>query len=354
MDTVTHLVAGALTPLAFKNAPKTRALTLFGIVCGEFPDIDVLAGNSAEALLAFHRGITHSVFLQPVFALFLAFIFHRFLKKGDGNGTWSFRKTWTVALLALYIHLFLDCMTTFGTQIFMPFSQYRVALPAMYIVDLALTLPLIAAWIYAIRKNRSRAAGNGAPIAQRALAWLFAYPILALCLNYTAANSLEKRYAVAGNALGIEKVELSPEPFAPFNWKAIGITPETYHMARFFTPTWNADLTFTQYPRPEPELVAHLRREVPLFRMYDDFASYLFTRQKMTEDGSVLHIFRDVRYEATLPGLIAAAGRSDGIFIMEVKTAPDNRSVRGYRFLDRGNDAASRAWETPQQERHAR
>ena len=348
MDTVTHLVAGALTPLAFKNAPKTRALTVFGIICGEFPDIDAFAGRTAESILAFHRGITHSIFVQPLSALILALIFHRMLKKGDESGTWTFAKTWGVGLLALYIHLFLDCMTTFGTQIFLPVSSHRVALPAIYIIDLAMTLPLLAAWICILRRGGSKApVEKRAPVARRALAWLIAYPLLALCFNYTAAHSLEKRYAAPGNERSIVRVELSPEPFAPFNWKAVAVAHDKYYMARFFTPEWGRELTFTPYERPTPDFVAGLRRAIPLFAMYDDFATYIFmTTENMADGNDLFHVlsFKDVRYEATLPRLMDAVGRTDGLFIMQVKMT-EYGAIAAYRFLHRGREAATTPWE---------
>lgn len=349
---MTHLVAGALTPLAFKNAPKTRALAVFGIICGEFPDIDVVAGRTAESILAFHRGITHSVFLQPVFALVLALIFHRILKKGDANNTWTFAKTWAVGLLALYIHLFLDCMTTFGTQIFMPFSHYRVALPAMYIIDLVLTVPLFAAWICIIRRGGCKApAERRAPLARKAVAWLLAYPLLGLCINYAAAHSLEKRYATNENEHGIHKVELSPEPFSPLNWKVVGIANDTYYMAGFFTPLWSGDLTFTPYARPYTALTAELRRNLPLFGIYDDFATYVFVTHEQQGDETVLS-FKDVRYEATLPRLMDAVSRKDGIFILQVKMR-ENDAVAAYRFLHRGREDATTPWIPLSEARHA-
>ena len=69
MDSLTHLVAGALTPLAFPHMPKRAAILGFGIAVGELPDMDVLFGVSPEALLMLHRGITHSLIWQPVLAL---------------------------------------------------------------------------------------------------------------------------------------------------------------------------------------------------------------------------------------------------------------------------------------------
>ena len=349
MDSVTHLVAGALTPLAFRNAPKTRVMILFGILCGELPDIDVIAGKSPEAILAFHRGATHALVAQPLFALVMALIFHRLIQKGDTNGSWTFAKTWSVAFLALLIHLFLDCMTTFGTQIFLPFSDFRVALPAMYIIDLSMTLPLIAALLFILwrgglspispapEKTRLR-------VARTALSWLVAYPILALCLNHTLAANLASKYAAPGNEQRITSVELSPEPFAPLNWKVVAIAPDTYYMGRLFLPDQAGDIAFTAYDRPDPALWETLRHDIDLFRLYGQFASYPFLTMATDGNGGEIDTFADVRYEATLPGLMNALGRADGIFLMQARR--ENGTVTAYRFLYRGRDADSTPWQT--------
>ncbi len=347
MDSVTHLVAGALTPLAFKNAPKARLMTVFGILCGELPDIDILAGRSPEVILSFHRGITHALVLQPVFALVMALLFHWALKKRDVTGNWTFGKTWAVALTALCIHLFLDCMTTFGTQIFLPFSAYRVALPAIYIIDLALTLPLIIVWVTALRRGRARRMARGA------LAWAVCYPLLCLGLNYGLAAHLNARYAAPGNPGGITRLQLSPEPFSPLNWKVVAETKATpghpggqYLMARYFLPHAGGPLAFTAYDRPDPVLWARLRREAPLFAMYADFVSFPAVTAQHEANGDSLLTFRDVRYEATLPGLMAAVGRKDGLFLMQAELRP-NGALAAYRFLHRGREAADTPWRRP-------
>jgi inner membrane protein len=343
VDTLTHLVAGALTPLAFRGAPRTRTLALFGIICGEFPDIDVIAGRSAEALLVIHRGVTHALALQPLSALLLALLFHRLIKKKDANGTWTFAKTWSVALLALLIHLFLDCMTTFGTQIFLPFSDVRVALPAMYIIDFWLTVPLLLVWLLVIRRGSLAPDEARARTARRGLAWLVAYPLIALAINHALASQLTKTYAAPGNERGITRLELSPEPFAPFNWKVVGIAPATYHMGQFFVPHAGRDIRFTPYARADAALWETLRRAVPLFAAYDAFAAYPAQTTKPLADGRE-YTFRDVRYESTLPELMNALGRSDGLFLMQAKVSPEGRP-EAYRFLYRGRDEKTARWE---------
>lgn len=342
MDTVTHLVAGALTPFAFRNAPKTRMLTAFGMIAGEFPDIDVVAGRSAEAVLSFHRGITHALIVQPAFALLLALVFHRALKKGDASGMWTFGKTWSVALLALAVHLFLDCMTTFGTQIFLPFSDFRVALPAIYIIDPFLTLPLLAVWFVILRRGGSGApAERRAPLARRALTWLCVYPLGCLALNFGVTAYLEKIYAAPGNARGITRVELSPEPFAPLNWKVVGIARDTYFMGRFFLPRPGRGLEFAAYERVNPELWDRLQREASLFSMYAKFAAYPFQTVDSDLDDA-RYTFRDVRYEATLPKLANAVNRNDGLFLMQAKIR--DGALQAYRFLHRGREDGSTPW----------
>ena len=351
MDSVTHLVAGALTPLAFRSAPKTRVTILFGIICGEFPDIDVIAGASAANILSFHRGPTHALMAQPLFALLLALIFHRLIKKGDTSGTWSFAKTWSVALLALLIHLFLDCMTTFGTQIFLPFSDFRVALPAMFIIDLAMTLPLIVVLVAILTKGGLSATAPAPEhtrvrLARGALIWLVTYPLLALCLNYGLAAHLAKEYARPGNPEGIARVELMPEPFAPLNWKMVGIAPDTFSMGRFFLLNPGGKISLTAHTRPGG-LFTTARESIPLFPIFEAFTTYM--TESVAQDGEyVVHTFADVRYETTLPDLLAALGRNDRVFLMQVRTR--NNAIVGYRFLHRGNDAATTPWAAVSQE----
>ena len=338
MDSLTHLVAGALTPPAFKNAPRTRLMTLFGILCGEFPDIDIIMGGSPEAILVLHRGITHSLILQPVFALVMALLFHGALKKRDAAGTWTFGKTWLVALAAMLIHLFLDCMTTFGTQIFLPFSTYRVAFPAMFIIDAFFTVPLLAVWIILMRKARVRRT------ARAALAWVIFYPLCCLAINYGLAAHLSARYAKPGNPQHIANLQLSPDPFSPLNWKVVAKTPDQYLMARYFLPRAGQPLSFTSYDRPNPAQWAKLQREVPLFAMYADFVSFPAQTVQPGPDGGSLITFFDVRYASTLPELMALLGREDGIFLMQAKLDAQG-TLTAYRFLYRGREAPATPWQ---------
>ncbi len=344
MDTLTHLVAGALTPLAFRHAPKSRLLIPFGIACGEFPDIDILAGTSPEALLVIHRGITHALAVQPFSALLLAAVFYPLLKKRDEAGSWTFGKTWLLAFLALLVHLFLDCMTTFGTQVFLPFSSYRVSIPAMYIIDLLLTLPTLGVLIMLLRRGGASALPEQRMRPARlALAWMLIYPFLALGTGQALQAHLNSRYARPAEANGIQRILLTPEPFAPLYWKVIAQKERSYGMSSVLLTSPDADRPFSEYERPDPALWRRLCDTLPLFAKYADFVSFPIQTTRQLPDGSTLAVFRDLRYEGTLPGLMKAIGRTDGLFLMEV-TLDQAGTPLAYRFLRRGKLAAETPW----------
>ncbi len=226
----------------------------------------------------------------------------------------------------------------------------------MYIIDLTLTLPLLAILcviLYRGALSRTRPAPEATRLhlARAGLAWAVAYPLLALCLNFGLASSLEKQYAFDGNERGITSVELSPEPFAPLNWKVVGIAPDKYYMGRFFLPDPSAQIAFSPYDRPDPDFWKALRRDIPLFDIYGDFVTYPFQTVSVGPDGET-YTFADIRYEATLPELMEKVGRGDGIFLMQAKR--EHGKVAAYRFLYRGREAADTPWQSaPEDRSHA-
>lgn len=352
MDTLTHLVAGAMTPLAFRNAPKSRLLIPFGILCGEFPDIDVLAGASPEAFLSFHRGITHALVVQPFSALLLALLFHHMLKRRDTAGSWTFGKTWLIAFLALLIHIYLDCMTTFGTQIFLPFSEYRVAVPGMFIVDLLLTLPILGLFITVLFRGGAQTVPyRRLPLARAALVWVLVYPVLSFSVGQAAASVLGDTYAAEKNELNIRRVYLTPEPFAPINWKFVAEKGgEHYVMAPYSLLSPGDVSVFQDFTRVDPVLWADLQKQIPLVAMYADFVSFPVEAYRGPSgnepDCERILVVHDLRYEQFWKKTLAFFGRNDGMFIFEICLDGADRPV-AWRFLRRGNDRAEADWSYP-------
>lgn len=173
MDTITHGIAGALIGKAvfrgedlFASHPMNRGrIITWSLMLGAiFPDSDVLRDFfSSDKLLivTWHRSLTHSLVLLPIWALLLAGVTRAF-------ATWrkweapSFAALSAIYAAGILSHILLDLVTTFGTMIWSPLRWSRPAWDLIFIVDFTLTaiflVPQLLAWAYAHpEKVRSRA-----------------------------------------------------------------------------------------------------------------------------------------------------------------------------------------------------
>lgn len=182
MDTVTHGILGALIAKAFfaedlpysaraqvqswREPPATtgRVAIIATTLGAIFPDIDIFAGplaHNALSIMTWHRTITHSIILLPLWAVLLAFLTHwgaqrlRWPAPAMGNLI-------TFYALGLASHIFLDLITSFGTMALSPLNYTRFSLDWIFIVDLIMTsfvlLPQLAAWAFRRPQHSARRA----------------------------------------------------------------------------------------------------------------------------------------------------------------------------------------------------
>lgn len=175
MDTITHGIAGALIGKAvfgggdmFSAPPVNRSRILtWSLMCGAiFPDSDVLRDFfSPDKLLivTWHRSITHSLLLFPLWAALLAGITRVFChsRKWETPSLATLTGIYGVGILS---HILLDLVTSFGTMIWSPLEWSRPAWDLVFIVDFTLTglllVPQFLAWAYSqAEKSKRRAVG---------------------------------------------------------------------------------------------------------------------------------------------------------------------------------------------------
>ncbi len=154
MDPLTHGITGALLGKAYFSKREARVSIFAATLGAVFPDVDVAAeaiSRDPLAIVKYHRGITHSFFGLPFFAAALAWLTRLVLRR------WKIASpSWAMLTLIYGVgigsHIVLDGMTSFGTRLWAPFSQRRVAWDLLFIIDLTLTslglLPQLVAWIY--------------------------------------------------------------------------------------------------------------------------------------------------------------------------------------------------------------
>lgn len=135
MDTITHTLFGltlygAVNKSAM-NVREKRVLLLTAVTGSQIPDIDVISAwwDTAGRYQMWHRGITHSLVLVPVWAGLIACLVRLFF----GVRGWIWFGT---AFAAVWIHSTSDLFNAWGTGYLEPFSNVRITFGTIPIVDL--------------------------------------------------------------------------------------------------------------------------------------------------------------------------------------------------------------------------
>lgn len=161
MDSLSQIVLGAAVGEACLGKKVGNKAPLWGAIAGTIPDLDVLASifQGEFQYLVAHRGLTHSIFFCVLVAPMLGWLIHRYYRKYRNKEEASAR-AWTIlAFWALFTHPLLDCFTSWGTQLFYPFSDYRVAFNTIFVADPLYTVPFLICLLTALyfhRENKWR------------------------------------------------------------------------------------------------------------------------------------------------------------------------------------------------------
>jgi len=206
MDSLTQVILGAAVGEAVLGKKIGGRAMIWGGFAGFLPDLDVTSSFVVDEIsaLAIHRGITHSFVFAAVFSVLIGWLVHQLYSSGlyktkgykitaslVGVGGLLFTANYLpymvtdklhISLLlitlgvgaiilllmnryyfnveqktvdttwkewywlffwAIITHPILDCFTTYGTQVFLPFSDYRVAFNVISVADPIYTIPFL-------------------------------------------------------------------------------------------------------------------------------------------------------------------------------------------------------------------
>ncbi len=220
MDPLTQGVLGAAAPKSVAPPEHARIACLLGFLAGMAPDLDVFIRSPEDPLLflEFHRQFTHSLVFIPVGGLIVGYLLHRLYAARRGL---SLRHSVMYCTLGYATHALLDSCTTYGTQLFWPFSDQRFAWNTVSVVDPLFTLPILL--LIGIATWRRKAA-----LARLALAWAIAYPTLGL-VQRDRAEAVGWALAEQRGHVPI-RLEAKPSFANLLVWKLVYETEERYHV----------------------------------------------------------------------------------------------------------------------------
>jgi len=221
MDTPTQALLGAVVGQACFSQKLGKRALWWGALGGAIPDFDLIPilflGPWGEFL--YHRGPSHALWFGPVVgSLFGYAVWRWYGRKGgkertmrEGEGMTGRKSellppghpTLLGAWMGLFVLTFLsqpllDVFTTYGTQLFAPFSNRRFALHAVPIIDPVYSLILIAALVIWSRTPPMKRIRLGRRAAAIALALSTAYLFYGLWLNVRAGEEVRRQLAVDG------------------------------------------------------------------------------------------------------------------------------------------------------------
>lgn len=254
MDPLTHALAGAVAASAVAGRQIGRRALAIGAVAALLPDVDVFIRSASDPLLAIehHRGFTHSLVFAAVGGALAA---TPFLRRPER--VWFFLAA-TVAWLS---HGLLDAATTYGTQLFWPFSRHRVGLDVISIIDPLFTLILLIGLLAALATRRRLVFA----IVIAAAAWLAAGEVQ----RQRALDAQRRLAALRGDSM--TRAAVFPTVGNTVVWRSIYESDGSLHMDRLRVP-WLREASYApsdSVPLARPEHPDE-RRDFERFAWFSD------------------------------------------------------------------------------------
>lgn len=308
MDSLTQATLGAAVGEAVLGRRVGYRAAAWGAALGTLPELDVLANPFLTEMqaLAFHRGLSHSiVFVLGAGALIGAGLHRLHRAQTASRGGWV-----GLSILVLATHVLLDCFTSYGTQVFQPFSDYPVIFGTIFIIDPLYTVPLAAGLILALRRPRR----------SRARRWA-SYLGLGLSTAYLLVTGINKLYveqifrdALDRHGIGYERVFTTPTPFNNVLWRGMADAGEGFYVGHYSLLDDDCHVRFT-YVQRRRGLVEPFAGQAPLERL--EWFSRRYYTASQNRDTLLVHDLRFTRSDLWL------GERGDYVFTFRLLRAAD-------------------------------
>ena len=250
MDSLTQIILGAACGEAVLGKKIGNKALLFGAIGGTIPDLDVFVGNlvygnKIDAML-FHRGFMHSIVFTVLAAFIFGWLVHKLYNSGKRLHSTT-QKDWiNLFFWSLFTHPILDCFTPYGTQLFAPFSSYRVALNNIAVADPAYTLPFLICMIVLMFFRRTSS--------QRRLWLKMGIGISSIYMIFTLGNKLYIdsvfRKSLKHSEISVMRFSAQPAIFNNILWYGIAETEASYFVSDYsLLDSKSRFLNFTEVPK---------------------------------------------------------------------------------------------------------
>ncbi len=304
MDSLTQITLGAAVgEIVLGKKIGNRAL-LWGAIAGTIPDLDVLSGPFVTELqgLVYHRGISHSILfaiigsfvfawlvrkmytlhnhhylasilwfsfpvgvcyflsrfelgISPLLGIVLLILtglilYNRYFKRVAPKPDATYAQWVQLFFWGLMTHPILDCFTTYGTQLFQPFSSYRVAFNTISVADPLYTIPfliciVILAFLAKSNALRRTMAWGGIALSSIYMIW---------CLSNKRQVHQVLIHSLNQQDISYHRVMTSPTILNNILWYCLAETNDGYYSGLYSLWDENKEVKLSFTPRNDSML----------------------------------------------------------------------------------------------------
>lgn len=270
MDPISQGTVGAAFAQSTANKKNILRIGVIGFLAGLAPDLDVLIRSSNDPILflEYHRQFSHSLFFIPFGSFIVALLVFPMAK-----GSMSFRTVYLASFLGYATHGLLDACTSYGTQLFWPFSNERVTWNNISIVDPLFTVPALILVVTAVKTRKKT-------FSFIAIGWIAFYLSLGF-LQYERALSAAVELADS-RGHNAQRLTLKPSFGNLILWKSIYQHEETFYVDAIRTAqssTWCLGESIRafdyQYHVPNLDKGSQQSKDIERFRWFSqDYLGY--------------------------------------------------------------------------------
>ena len=263
MDPITQGTVGALAAQASSQTRNITKITLVGCLAGLAPDLDVLIQSQEDPILflEYHRQFSHSLIFIPFGSFLVALAVSPFFK-----GSMSFKTLYLASFMGYATHGLIDACTSYGTQLFWPFSTNRVSWNNISIVDPLFTVPIIFLVLTALKTKKKS-------LNFIAVGWSLLYLTLGVIQYQRASSAAVKLADIRGHSA--LRLTLKPSFGNLILWKAIYQNDNYYYVDAIraaYSSYWCSGTTVEKFEynlhTPLLNMASQQRKDIERFRWF--------------------------------------------------------------------------------------
>lgn len=243
MDSLTQIVLGAAVGELTLGKRIGNKAQLFGAIAGTIPDLDILLNfiyPDGVSKLLIHRSYSHAWLTHILLGIPLAYLCYRAYKK-----TIEFKSWYWLWLLGLTTHALLDAFTTYGTRLFLPFTDFQVGFNNISVIDPMYTFPFM--FVLGICLFLKRDDPRRLKWAWRSVYISTAYMVMTFGIKYYVhqkfSNELSRQDIVH------DHLYTSPTFFNNALWASISTTDSTLTIGEYSIFQERDSISFVTYQR---------------------------------------------------------------------------------------------------------